>query len=179
MATEVKGIEGILSGEWAVITAAPLVFVVAVILVGFAIWAVIQWTYRGRVERRNSAIESKDATIELLRGQIKVRSKPFNKEPETRPYDEWWEKVDAFYLWQAAWLWVGQEPRPRLPDDSLAYPAFSMLKQAALAGNLELVAPGRTAKVDAWALVTKESLRRLAAVKSENPVFLLGPIWRQ
>ena len=174
-----------LVSEFGVISGAPLSFVTAVILGTSIAATIIYFIMKARYEGR---VDTQDAHIKLLETQIEtLAEEPIAPQPgrpsdeRSADYDPTWDKVGAFALWQAAWLWIGKEPHPQIPAGSPAYPAFSMLKQAAVSRKLSTVIPesphGRVIavgshKIDMWTFVLREELVRYAKSIGDHPDFL-------
>src|SRR5262245_19846910 len=127
-----------LTHEWEVISKAPFMFIASVLLLVGLVWGAFHWRYRGKVERLESAIEGLESDkariasdIDRLKEekatlstQLSVRSLP----PKAVRFSKNWLKLDSYRLWQAAWLWVGVEPKDKIPPGSAAYPILQMLK---------------------------------------------------
>lgn len=180
-----------LAKEFSVIAGAPVSFATAVILATGIVSTVIYFILKSRYQGQ---IDTQGAHIELLKNQIETRAEePAAEqlapaegradEDKSATYDPTWEKIDGFALWQAAWLWIGKEPHPEIPAGSPAYPAFTLLKQAAIQGNLKTLITGNleeqlkarragSSRINAWTMVTKDELRKFAESRGEHPDFL-------
>lgn len=180
-----------LAKEFSVIAGAPLSFSTAVILATGIVSTVIYFILKSRYQGQ---VDTQSAHIELLKNQIETRAEepvaeqlaPAERradENKSADYDPTWEKIDGFALWQAAWLWIGKEPHLKTALGTPAYPAFTMLKAAALRGNLKTLITGNleeqlkarragSDRINDWTMVTKDELRKFAKSRGEHPDFL-------
>jgi hypothetical protein len=107
-----------------------------------------------------------------------------------RPNLTAWDKVDRFKLWDAAWLWANQEPRPQGQDLTMeAERAFRQLEAAIEKDDLradgqslretiqdayDLSAKGIRKKADPKWIVTRQDLTSCANSYNVKPPFLFS-----
>ena len=175
--------------EAKIIADAPVAIIFIIIVFGIGIFYVFKYLHKERIavlethiEFLKAQLQARDATDTLPAESIADTApivtangpSMLDERSNIKPYNERWKKVSPLTLWQAAWLWVGQEPENRVPPTTEAYSAFRMLKMAAQNGELNIQEFGPSGRLDAWALVTRDELRIFAAVKNESPSFLLS-----
>lgn len=85
------------------------------------------------------------------------------------PYAPTWKNVDPLALWQAACLWVGEEPHATIPSGTAAYPVLVMLRAAVRSRALKICRQTGNADFDE---VYRRDLMAFAAKKGERPSFL-------
>lgn len=56
-------IKNYLVGEWAVITEAPAIFIMALLVAGFIVWRVMSWAYKSRLDNAKSHIDLQDRQL--------------------------------------------------------------------------------------------------------------------
>jgi len=79
-----------------------------------------------------------------------------------------WRDLDSYMVWQAACLWIGVPPTPKIDEKHKAYPALQKIKAALVAGHIQSVYGG----TGMAARVTRDQLLKLADLRVEQPVFL-------
>jgi hypothetical protein len=182
-----------LQSSWGELTQHPWVYVGAMVVTAGLVWGAAGWFYNHRIESQNATIKLIETERDMLRSQVSAGVVPvqpakatdeegsteadFLKPESFIPYNRDWDKVTGFYLWQAAWLWIAQEPRPRIRSGSAAYPVYSMLKQAAIDGNLKVTPEQQGSEVNTRARVARSDLRFYAAMyAAATPPFLVDDI---
>jgi hypothetical protein len=100
-----------------------------------------------------------------------VKPKAIRAPVEQAPFYEVWDDVDAFPLWQVAYLWINQEPRDPLPESGTKeFAVLEMLTRAAESGVLDVDLEGGYE----WrnGTVSRANLIAYASRRERRPLFL-------
>jgi hypothetical protein len=79
-----------------------------------------------------------------------------------------WRDLDSYTIWQAACLWIGVPPVPRIDERHKAYPTLQKIKATLVAGHIKSV----YGDTDMKARIARDQLLKLADLRVEQPAFL-------
>ena len=163
-----------------------LLGIITAIVVGC--WRLFHFVYKNRIDTKDEKIQSLEETVRDLKSELeserekrayslKVLAPPLESPKEQPPYDPYWEQVDRYTLWQAAWLWKGKKPSNNITESSEAYPVLMMRSNAVVTGRLARDPlesyPRKTIEITNDFKVSRSELRSFAEKQTdERPTFL-------
>lgn len=82
-----ESIETYIAKEWALLTGAPLSFLMGMALVGIVVWSIARWNYTERLDTLNARLSARADEVEALRAKLADAEAAPKKIPLSDPDD--------------------------------------------------------------------------------------------